>query len=131
MTTHESQTVIARGAENLISCRERGLLGGSRITGGVYFRAQKYSNILSTQGEDSWKIWTAAATRDQVSSAPSIFATSLIPDNFTQDTSRAFVAGFNQSMVNATLVIVDEGESQFANTLTPHVSIPLVFMTWD
>ena len=93
--------------------------------------AQKYSNILSTQGEDSWKIWTAAATRDQVSSAPSIFATSLIPDNFPQDTSRAFVAGFNQSMVNATLVIVDEGESQFANTLTPHVSIPLVLMTWD
>lgn len=28
--------------------------------------AQRYSGILGGQGEDSWKIWAAVATRDQV-----------------------------------------------------------------
>lgn len=29
--------------------------------------AHRYSGILGVQGEESWKVWTAAATRDQVS----------------------------------------------------------------
>ncbi|KAI0734821.1 histidine phosphatase superfamily, partial [Fomitopsis betulina] len=65
--------------------------------------AQRYSGILGGQGEDSWKIWAAVATRDQ-------------------DTSIAFASGFNQSIHNVSLVIIDEGKSQFANTLTPHES---------
>ncbi|TFY67063.1 hypothetical protein EVJ58_g1861 [Rhodofomes roseus] len=65
--------------------------------------AQRYQDILGINDEDSFKVWTAAATRDQ-------------------ETSKAFVQGFNASMDNVTLVIVDQGESQFANTLTPHQS---------
>ncbi|KAH9922704.1 phosphoglycerate mutase-like protein [Fomitopsis serialis] len=65
--------------------------------------AQRYNSILGFKNEDSWKFWSASATRDQ-------------------KTSKAFIQGFNASMDKATLVIVDQGESQFANTLTPHQS---------
>lgn len=65
--------------------------------------AQRYEGILKTNRSQPFKVWAGEATRDQ-------------------DTAKAFINGMNASLSEATLVIVDEGKSQAANTLTPHSS---------
>jgi acid phosphatase len=64
--------------------------------------AQRHKDILG--GSSQFKVWTADASRDQ-------------------DTAHAFIEGFNMTFSNISLVVVDEGEEQAANTLTPHVCI--------
>lgn len=65
--------------------------------------ANRYSDLLNVNGTDKFRFWSASAERDE-------------------ETSKAFVQGFNASFDSVELVIVDEGEEQSANTLTPHVS---------
>ncbi|KZV93276.1 phosphoglycerate mutase-like protein [Exidia glandulosa HHB12029] len=73
--------------------------------GGVI--AQRHQALLANSTGE-FKFWVSDADRDL-------------------DTAHAFVQGFDGKLDNATLVIVEEGEEQGANSLTPHESCP----NWD
>ncbi|KAI0332669.1 phosphoglycerate mutase-like protein [Cubamyces sp. BRFM 1775] len=63
-----------------------------------------YPNLLNSTSSraDAFRIWAASASRDV-------------------DTAKAFIQGLGN---NATLVIVNEGEEDSADSLTPHISCP-------
>ncbi|KAI0630488.1 phosphoglycerate mutase-like protein [Trametes polyzona] len=65
---------------------------------------QTYSSLLnSTESQNgAFRIWAASASRDV-------------------DTAKAFIGGLGN---NASLVVVNEGENDSADSLTPHISCP-------
>lgn len=86
--------------------------------------AGRYESLLSGSG-DGFNVWTADADRDQVSFA-SLSSKKMRqwPDLNMQETAKAFVEGLGSVITsNISLVVVDEGENQTANTLTPHVRL--------
>lgn len=65
--------------------------------------ADRHHDLLA--GADDFRIWVSDADRDL-------------------DTAHAFVQGMNGTLSRVTLEIVEEGEEQAANSLTPHSSCP-------
>lgn len=79
---------------------------------------QTYASLLSSTEAQAgaFRIWAASGSRDALHST----RTQLIISTASRDvdTANAFIGGLGN---NATLVVVNEGENDSADSLTPHV----------